>query len=153
VWVSERETHGPVVCCPSVIPAIPAPGSAPVPVPLGGSLAEPISDGTSIWAATGPDPEVVNLSSRLARIDPLTGVVTESWNLHTSILYDIEACCGSIWAITSPHHHVVVECFDPSVGNVTGLAEVHGIPTVLASGDGVMWALTLDGHLLRIRAA
>ena len=151
-WLSERETHGSVVCCPSIVPVVPLPGTSPVLVPLGGSFAEPVSDGASIWAPTGPDPDVVNLSSRLVRIDPLTGALTGSWNLHTSIGYDMEFGNGCIWAITSRHGHALVERFDPSVGEVTGLAKIHGIPTAIASGNGVMWVLTYDGHLLRIHA-
>jgi hypothetical protein len=142
VWVLERNVRGDTVEGGAV--ARVEPGSVP-PVPLGGSFAEPVTDGASIWAPFYGDATVMNLSHGLARIDPASGDVLDHWKTDP-IGYDMAVGAdGGIWFLGSN----ALERFDPSTGDCDVTERMDGTPIFITATNNGLLVGTYEGELLR----
>jgi hypothetical protein len=142
VWVLERSVRGDTV--EGGMLARVDPGGVPR-VALGGSFAEPVTDGTSIWAPFYGDATAMNLSHGIARIDPSTGEVLDQWKTDP-IGYDmVVGPDGGIWFLGSEG----LERLDPSMGDVDVTERMGGTPIfITATNDGLLVG-TYEGDLLR----
>lgn len=141
-WVLERDVDKDTVQGGELVQIVP--GSAPS-VATGGSFADAVTDGTSIWAPFYGDDLAMNLASGIARIDPSTGRVVEEWKTG-SIGSDIAAGeDGGIWFLGDRG----LNRLNPSTGEVDETVHVGGEPIFIVPSPGGLWIGTYGGSLVR----
>ena len=120
------------------------PGDAPS-VTIGGSFAEPVSDGTALWTPFHGDERAVNLANGIARIDPRTGQIVDEWKT-ASIGYDLAiGDDGGVWFLGGAG----LERLNPSTGDTDVDQPLAGTPIFIAPSPGGLWIGTTDGKLIR----
>jgi hypothetical protein len=143
-WVLERAVHGDTVEDGSLAQI--SPGTSP-PVPLGGSFADPVTDGTSIWAPFYGDPTAMNLSHGIARVDPTTGAVLDQWKTD-QIGYDLAVGAdGGIWFLGGRG----LERLNPSTGETDVREHLDSTPIFISPTDDGLWVGTYEGDLIRFQ--
>jgi streptogramin lyase len=143
-WVLERAVQGDTVEDGSLAQI--APGTSP-PVPIGGSFADPVTDGTSIWAAFYGDPTAMNLSHGIARVDPTTGTVLDQWKTD-QIGYDLAVGAdGGIWFLGGKG----LERLNPSTGATDVRQHLDATPIFISPTDDGLWVGTYEGDLIRFQ--
>jgi len=143
-WVLERAVHGDTVEDGSLAQI--APGTSR-PVPLGGSFADPVTDGTSIWTPFYGDSTAMNLSHGIARIDPTTGTVLDQWKTD-QIGYDVAVGAdGGIWFLGGKG----LERLNPSTGETDVRERLDATPIFISPTDDGLWVGTYEGDLIRFQ--
>ncbi len=142
VWTVERDVKGSDVLGGRLVQILP--GSAPL-VTLGGSFAEPMSDGTSIWTPYFGDAQAMNVPGGIARIDPTTGKALGEWKTDT-VGYDLAVGEDSgIWFLSGDR----LKRLNPSTGKTDVDVSVSGTPLFIAPTHGAIWVGTYEGDLIR----
>jgi TolB protein len=141
-WVLEREVEHSTVQGGALVQILP--GSAPS-VATGGSFAEPVTDGTSIWAPFYGDDLAMNLANGIARIDPSTGRIVDEWKTG-SIGYDVAVGeDGGIWFLGGGD----LNRLNPSTGEVDVTLRVRGTPIFIVPSLDGLWVGTYEGNVVR----
>jgi hypothetical protein len=141
-WVVERGVKNDTVQGGGLVQIVP--GNAP-PLTTGGSFAEPVTDGTSIWAPFYGDSQAMNLAHGIARIDPISGQVIGEWKTDP-IGFDMAiGQDGGIWFLGGKG----LERFNPSTGETDVDLSVGGTPIFIQSTNGGIWVGTYEGDLIR----
>lgn len=141
-WVVEREVERSTVQGGELVQIVP--GSA-TSVATGGSFAEAVTDGTSIWAPFYGDDLAMNLASGIARIDPSTGRVVDEWKTGP-IGYDVAVGDDrGIWFLGNDG----LSRLNLSTGEVDVSVHVRGTPIFIVPSLGGLWVGTYEGDLLR----
>ena len=150
VWVHEHETKGSGVTGGSVNQVLPGDVGA---VTIGGSFAEPVTDGQTIYAPFSGDPTSMNLSNGIAQIDPATGDVLRSWKTD-QLGYDMElGPDGSVWFLSGGGNSAVLERLNPSSGQTDVRQSLSGNPVALTVSGSTVWVVQYDGWLERFTVA
>jgi hypothetical protein len=121
-----------------------SPGDAPS-VTIGGTFAEPVSDGTALWTPFHGDERAVDLANGIARIDPRTGQIVGEWKT-ASIGYDLAiGDDGGVWFLGGAR----LERLNPSTGDTDVDQPLPGTPIFIVPSTGGLWIGITDGKLLR----
>jgi hypothetical protein len=120
------------------------PGDTPS-VTIGGTFAEPVSDGTALWTPFHGDERAVDLANGIARIDPRTGQIVDEWKT-ASLGYDLAiGDDGGVWFLSGAG----LERLNPSTGETDVDQPLPGTPIFIAPSVGGLWIGTYDGKLIR----
>jgi hypothetical protein len=120
------------------------PGDAPS-VTIGGTFAEPVSDGTALWTPFHGDERAVDLANGIARIDPRTGQIVDEWKT-ASLGYDLAiGDDGGVWFLSGSG----LERLNPYTGDTDVDQPLPGTPIFIAPSPGALWIGTYDGKLIR----
>lgn len=141
-WVLQRVVQQDTVQGGELVQIVP--GSA-TSVSLGGSFADPVTDGRSIWAPFYGDDVAMNMASGIARIDPATGQVIGEWRTRT-VGYDIAVGEDrGVWTLGNRG----LNRLNPSTGEVDATVHVPGTPIFIVTSRGGLWIGTYEGGLIR----
>ncbi|MEA2520494.1 MAG: hypothetical protein QOI81_140 [Actinomycetota bacterium] len=147
VWVHEHDiVSGDTVSGGSINQV--TPGSTRTET-IGGSFAEPVTDGQTIYTPFSGDPTAMNLSHGIAQIDPTTGVVLHAWK-SDPIGYDIAlGSDGALWYLSGTSSGAVLERFNPSTGVTDVRENLGGNPVAVMVSGSTVWVVQYDGWLDR----
>jgi Tol biopolymer transport system component len=141
VWVKEASTRGAAVVGGTIAQIVPG---KVAPVQTGGSFAEPVTDGTSLWTPFFGDRYTMKVSGGIARIDPTTGHVLGAWRTDT-IGYDMKLGIDrGIWFLSGR----TLERFNPSNGTVDVKTTLAGTPIFISPTTDGLWVGTYQGTLI-----
>jgi hypothetical protein len=120
-----------------------------------GLQVESISAGAdSVWASTidsrAADPQSPVSESSLVRIDARTGTVTRRISMTVHEIGPVAVGAGGVWLVPDAQQaENRLERYDPATGRRAGvLASTYRED--LAAGNGVLWALGVDGSVAQI---
>jgi hypothetical protein len=143
VWVKEASIRGSSVVGGTIAQIVPG-GIAPV--QTGGTFAEPVTDGTSLWTPFFGDSVAMNMSGGIARIDPVTGRILGTWKTDT-IGDDMKlGTDGGIWFLSGR----TLERFNPSNGRVDVKTPLAGAPIFISPTTDGLWVGTYQGTLVHL---
>ena len=120
-----------------------------------GLQVESISAGAdSVWASAiesrAPDPQDPLSKSSLVRMDSRTGTVTRKISMRVHEIGPVAVGAGGVWLVPDAQQaENRLERYDPATGRRAGLV-VSTYREDLAAGNGVVWALGVDGSLAQI---
>ena len=150
VWVHEHLIRGGGVSGGSVNQVVPGAASA---LTIGGSFAEPVTDGQSIYTPFSGDPKAMNLSHGIAQVDPSTGAVLDRWK-SDPLGYDMTlGPDGSIWYLSGSSASAVLERLDPSTGLTDVRQHIGGNPVAVTMSGSTVWVVQYGGWLDRFAIA
>jgi hypothetical protein len=110
--------------------------------------------GGSVWASTidsrASDPQDPLSDTSLIRMDARTGAVTRRVSMKVHEIGPVAVGAGGVWLVPDAQQaENRLERYDPATGRLAGVVE-STYREDLAAGNGVVWALGVDGSLAQI---